>query len=279
MKHCHFSILYNELPFLKQKLPFLYKNFDQIIFFDLNTFTDPYKFSTDGSHEYIKNYPDPENKITLIEDLFRLRKAQPLGSSNLIKRKMFSLGSEFVKPDMDTFWCTDMDELFSDELIKELEDVINNHPDGEAFDVDHLLFWKDLDIMLCESLEKPEVPFFTRIARHKEGNKYGHCSLGTQYSNHQKLSNRIYHFAYVGEPRTSDKLFKYYNGTKPLYKSTWDADWRSKLKPGKLLGYPVIHPNPAKKMGITPYPGDLREELSYIDFDELSNDLNCKFEW
>ena len=34
MKHCHISIISNELPFLKRKLPFLYKNFDQIIFVD-----------------------------------------------------------------------------------------------------------------------------------------------------------------------------------------------------------------------------------------------------
>jgi len=67
MRHCHFSILFNELPYLKQKLPFLYQFFDQIIFYDLNIVTK--KFSDDGSHEFIKNYPDPENKITLIEDI------------------------------------------------------------------------------------------------------------------------------------------------------------------------------------------------------------------
>ena len=67
MKKCHFSILYNELPFLKQKMEFLYSNFDQLIFYDLNVAAKTPHFSTDGSHEYIKEYPDPENKITLIE--------------------------------------------------------------------------------------------------------------------------------------------------------------------------------------------------------------------
>ena len=58
MKHCHFSILYNELPFLKQKLPFLYDNFDQVIFYDLNVCTHQPHFSTDGCHEFIKDFPD-----------------------------------------------------------------------------------------------------------------------------------------------------------------------------------------------------------------------------
>ena len=66
VKHCHFSILYNELPFLKQKLPFLYKHFGQLIFFDLNVGTENPHFSLDGSHEFIRDYPDPDKKITLI---------------------------------------------------------------------------------------------------------------------------------------------------------------------------------------------------------------------
>ena len=61
MKHCHFAILYNELPFLKQKLPFLYEHFSQLIFYDLSAFDNKFQFSQDGSHQYIKNYPDPEN--------------------------------------------------------------------------------------------------------------------------------------------------------------------------------------------------------------------------
>ena len=60
MKHCHFSILCDELPFLKQKLPFLYEYFDQLIFYDLNVRT--LDFSTDGSHEFIKAFPDPQKK-------------------------------------------------------------------------------------------------------------------------------------------------------------------------------------------------------------------------
>ena len=65
MKHALFSILYNEYGHLKQKLPIFYDIFDQIIFYDLNVggpkTIGKFTFSTDGSHEYIKNYPDPKH--------------------------------------------------------------------------------------------------------------------------------------------------------------------------------------------------------------------------
>lgn len=276
MKHCHFSILYNELPFLKQKLPFLYEYFDQIIFYDLNTFTDVYTFSTDGSHEFIKNYPDPERKITFIERK-NLHRVKPVGTSNMIKRKMFSLGSDFVKPEMDVFWCTDMDEFFNESLIKEVETLFNRNQDIKGIDVDHFIFWKDLNTIMASTIKKLSTPFYTRIAKHEDGNKYGHCTLSNQFKPRLKTNSKIYHFAFVGEPRTSDKLFKYYSGTNPFYKSTWDADWKSTLSKGTLSGYPFMHPSTQRKMGITLYPNDIEKDLPYINFDELANDLNCEF--
>lgn len=66
MKHCHISILCNELPFLKQKLHFLYDNFHQLIFIDYNIYSK--SNSIDGSIKYIEAFKDPENKITLIKD-------------------------------------------------------------------------------------------------------------------------------------------------------------------------------------------------------------------
>ena len=61
MKHCHLSIMCNELIFLKQKLNFLYENFDQIIFVDYDILNK--QNSTDGSIEYLENFDDPENKL------------------------------------------------------------------------------------------------------------------------------------------------------------------------------------------------------------------------
>ena len=65
MKHCHISIMSNELIFLKQKLKFLYDNFQQIIFVDYDIINNCN--SKDGSIEYIENFNDEHNKITLIK--------------------------------------------------------------------------------------------------------------------------------------------------------------------------------------------------------------------
>ena len=104
-KHCHFAILYNELPFLKQKLPFLYTHFDQLIFFDLNVGVFNPHFSTDGSHEFIRDYPDPQKKITLIEKTDLSDVARFCGAGSVEKQKMFAVGSSYVQDDVDVFWC------------------------------------------------------------------------------------------------------------------------------------------------------------------------------
>src|SRR5210317_294454 len=117
MRKCHFSILYNELPFLKQKMDFLYENFEQLIFYDLNVCTPNPHYSIDGSHEFIKDYPDPENKITLIEKTDLSDVTNFRGDSSLEKRKMFAVGSSYVWDDIDSFWCFDLDEFFNESLI------------------------------------------------------------------------------------------------------------------------------------------------------------------
>jgi len=279
MKHCHFSILYNELPFLKQKLPFLYKNFDQIIFYDLSAFDGKFQFSTDGGHEYIKNYPDPENKITLIELRHGIQFVQPMGAAtNVTKMKMFSYANKFIKDDIDVFWCTDMDEFFNIDLIKEVEEVLTTKPNIRSIDVDHYLFWKNLNIISCESIEKLYYNIgLIRIARHAKGNKYGHCDIGQKYKPSFLTKSKIYHFENVGENRTFAKLFKYYDGTRRNYKETWEQYSNIKLEKNKLYGYPDMHPNADIKVGIMFYPGDLQKELSYFNFKEAAKDLNCKY--
>uniref|UniRef100_A0A6C0J7F9 Uncharacterized protein n=1 Tax=viral metagenome TaxID=1070528 RepID=A0A6C0J7F9_9ZZZZ len=56
MNHCHISIMCNELPFLKYKLPFLYNHFKQLIFVDYDIF-DKCNLN-DGTIEYIENFND-----------------------------------------------------------------------------------------------------------------------------------------------------------------------------------------------------------------------------
>lgn len=212
MQHCHFSILYNEIAFLKQKLPFLYQNFDQLIFYDLNIVTN--EFSNDGSHEFIKKFPDPKNKITLIEKQDLSDVTNFSGYSFGEKRKMFAVGSEYIRDDIDYFWCTDMDEFFNETLIKTVEE---NVEDGYALLVPHIVFWKN-DKWIGAKDNNTLIPIpWPRIAKHTTGHIYGHCNLQEQFQVKVINTEFIYHFAFVGKGRMRLKQTLYNRGNDSIF--------------------------------------------------------------
>ena len=121
LKHCHFQICYNEYPFLLEKLPFLYKNFDQIIFYDLCITEKPYHNSTDESLDFLTQYPDPDKKIIILTDTNLDSIRSDIGISAIGKRQMFVKGSDFVNDDIDVFWCTDADEFIFQETFDQVD--------------------------------------------------------------------------------------------------------------------------------------------------------------
>lgn len=263
MKHCQFTILYNELAFLKQKMEFLYDNFDQLIFYDMYALSEPYHFSTDGSHEFIKKYPDPENKITLLEELnFSSLKNFP-GVSVKGKQKMFAFGSRYIRDDIDIYWCTSMDEFFKETLIKKVEDIFESNNRVKSLNIPHIIFFKDTRTVYCEpDGNYLRWAFAPRVTRHKKGNVYGHCTLGRQYSPVTTIKDEfIYHYAYIGKKRICLKEAFY-------WKKIVSKTDTSKLTE-KCYGYPSMHPS--LKKGIRRYNGD---HPSYIDLKEMEIMLN-----
>lgn len=206
---------------MKQKLPFLYKHFDQIIFFDLNIKT--FKFSTDGGHEYIKNFPDPENKITLIEqtDLSEIKKFE--GQSFEEKCKMFAAGSKLVRNDMDVFWCTDMDEFFDEGIIRKVEASFNDKEKKvNTIVIPHVIYFYDHHFILANPKGIDTHPFpFARITRHVPGRIYGHCTLQKHTPVHVLKHQVLHHFAFVGDKRMRFKMGIYEK--KGWYNKVWKS--------------------------------------------------------
>lgn len=267
MKHCHFSILYNEIAFLKQKLPFLYENFDQLIFFDLNI--KNCTFSNDGSHEYIKNFKDPDKKITLIEkkDLSDVKEYK--GHSFIQKRKMFAVGSSLVKDDMDYFWCTDMDEFFNLSLIKKVEEEIDH---DESALIPHLIFFKNEKWVLSNEGKDGEKIMlqWPRIARHKKGTIYGHCGLQDRFRPKSIKNEVLFHFSHVGPEKVRHKSNLYNNNG--WYNNVWQKfDVNAKLKLGELFGFPKMHP--AFKVGVKLNEIQLP---NYINVEQMMKDLKVR---
>lgn len=209
MKHCHFSILYNELPFLKRKLPFLYKHFHQIIFYDLNVKT--LEFSDDGSHEFIKNFPDPDKKISLIEQKDLTYVMNFNGRSFIRKQQMYAIGSLYVKSNMDVFWCTDLDEFFEESLIKKVEDTFKN-TNSNTILVPHEVYYFNDSYSIRKDLD------YARIMKHEPNRIYGHCEFGKEPI--CTLDDEIlYHFAYIGKKRVQFKSELY--EISEWYKNEW----------------------------------------------------------
>lgn len=267
MKHCHFSICYNELPFLKQKLNFLYALFDQIIFYDLGIIDCPYKNSNDGSIDYIKNFPDPEHKILLLAEK-KIEKIRPkFGTSTLGKRQMFEYGSRFVNKNINVFWCTDMDEFFTKKTFLAVERIFKNFK-VNSISIPHYIFWKNFELILGDNISDT-MWLQSRIARHFPGNIYGHCTLAKQFPPTYKLINeKIYHFAYIGAKRF--KLKSQYLPIRKNYDKIWKETRLDKIT-NKLYNFPNMHPNPIIKKGIKKFNGSLPE---YINKEILYEDLS-----
>jgi len=255
MKNCHFSILYNEYNFLTQKLPLLYKLFDQIIFYDLNVVDGKHRFSNDGSHEYIKHFPDPENKIILIEETNLDNIKNYNGVSVLGKQKMFAKASEYINDNIDIFWCTDMDEFFDEDYFNRInKEMLNDNI--KLIRTPHKIFWKNSNYIFVEKDGNQNINFpLARIVKHKPGFVYGHCNLKTMYDEkyHVYLEDiQIYHFSYVGEERVKFKLK--YLPSYSNYMKMWDT---MEIIDNKIYGFPNMHPNPSVNYGVKIFDGNL----------------------
>ena len=263
MNHCHISLCCNELPFLKQKLPFLYKYFSQIIIIDYDIKLGIN--STDGSIDYIKNFNDPLNKITLIDNFDPNKIKKYFGVSMVEKQKMFSCMSSYIKDDIDLVWATDMDEFFDEKLINNVIKLYAEDNDLISIDVPHICFcYNQFNIFnLGLFYIKP------RITRHKKGQIYGHCNFDTYGKTLKIKTDFLYHFSYVGFKRCQHKLFLFNNKTKSKHmEHEWLNSYLKHLKDNDKY-VKLIHPG--SKKACSKYNGNYPE---YIDIENMINELN-----
>jgi hypothetical protein len=264
LKHCHFQICFNELPFLIEKVPFLYRHFDQLIFYDLCVTCRPYRNSDDGSLEFLRNYPDPDGKILVLADPDIDGVRTDIGASVVGKRQMFVIGSRFVRDDIDVFWCSDADEFFTAEAFGEVNSYFSSNDSCMSFDFPHYVFFKDLDHIFCGPTPTDDGMRLEwgRIARHRKGNIYGHCTLASQYKpTFFDPRLRYFHFAYVGESRVRYKL-TYLPGRSDYIEQCWNADL-SGVTANEVFGLDLgMHPNPSIRKGVRKLGTSLPEYIN-----------------
>lgn len=231
MKHCHISIQYNELPFLKQKIPFLYKHFDQIILIDNNINTN--ENSNDGSIEYIENFNDPEKKIYLIKDIDYDKIKKYRGYSYVKKRKMFGLGSQYIRDEIDVVWSSDLDEFFKEELISVVEKLLKKDKSIQTIKILHKMFvFNEHNVIPIDFCDMP------RITRHRKNFIYGHCDFQDYGKNYLLKNHYIYHYNLVGLKRNLFKFRLYSDHSRFNYKKWIKIYYINLIKNKKYIKIP-----------------------------------------
>lgn len=262
MKKCHISIMCNERVFLKYKLPFLYNNFEQLIFVDYNI-TNKCN-SNDGSLEYIESFNDPENKITLIKDFNPDLITQYNGVSFLEKQKMFAIASKYINNDIDIIWATDLDEFFNISLINTVNKLYKNDKYLISIDLPHCIFVYNEH----NYYDKSDFYIAPRITRHFPGKIYGHCNFGSYGKTIRYTKEFLYHFAFVGYNRCFFK-FKLYNNKSFNWKKWLETYYNALTNNDKYIS--LIHPNPAFKLISKPFENNIP---SYLDAKQMCKELN-----
>lgn len=266
MKHCHLSLCCNDLPFLKQKLHFLYNNFDQIIFIDYNILKKTN--SDDGSIEYIESFNDHEKKIILLKNFNPDEIIEYNGVHIIELQKMFAYGSSFINDDIDIVWATDLDEFFTNDLIKNVENLYLNDNELISIDIPHIIFaYNQYNIFNYFSLFyiKP------RITRHIKGKIYGHCNFETYGKTIKLINMYLYHFSYIGFNRCYNKLVLYNSigdGSKHIL-DEWLNQYKLNLK-NKNKYIDIYHPGNTliKTINYNEYIPE------YIDINMMIDELN-----
>lgn len=264
MKHCLISLLCNELPYLKQKLNFLYIYFNQIIFIDYDILNNCN--SKDGSIQFINDFDDYQNKITLLTDFNPEDIEKYNGYSIVEKQKMFAYASRFIKDDNEIIWATDLDEFFEKNLIDRVEECYNEDEELVSIDVPHINFVYNQ----YNRFYYPHLFYIVpRITRHVIGKIYGHCNFVTYGKT--KIINDIflYHFAYVGYKRCKHKLELFNKNNNKHQQEEWLEKYMNCLEKGDKY-IEINHPGKIGIMSVK-YEGNYPD---YIDIDTMINELN-----
>jgi hypothetical protein len=268
LKHCHISIICNELVFLKRKLPFLYQFFDQIIFIDYDIFNNTN--SNDGSIEYIENFNDTENKIILIKDYYNKDISGFNGVSMIEKQQMFSVGSKYIKDNMDVIWATDADEFFDYNLINEIDNLYQTDKTLISVDIPHIIFFYNQ----YNQLNNKNFYICPRITKHFKNKIYGHCNFQTYGKTIKLQNNFLLHFAYVGYNKCKFKLDLYNRKSNEANTKNNDIflDNYKKCLKNNEIKFPFKHPNPLILNDIIYEPNI--KIYDYIDVDNMCKELN-----
>ena len=245
----------NTIDFLPYHLPFWYNLVDRIILtegvirfcWDMGTEDG---LSTDGSTEFIRNFPDPENKITYI----------PIGRCDL----MCDLRNPYlalIEPG-DIFLALDLDEIMLPEDVGASVRFLRGHPEYNAVSCEQVMFWGDL----CHYITDPSIVerIFRREAdwRYDESRRViGDGFVGTEMRIGQLPEHpKMLHFGWVRRPRRRFQkamfTYRWYQGLHSADNAHLVGLTEADLQWEILLNHPAFNPaKTADHWPVAEYPG------------------------
>jgi hypothetical protein len=229
MKISYGMIVVDGMPFIKHQLNLVYEHAHQIIICeggdDFWVKINGHRRSKDGTIEFIKNFPDPKNKIKLIQKDWHN------------KNEMCHEYSKHVTGDI--LWHLDIDEFVDPAKIPTILQAFKMFPRTQILSIPNLVFWGDCDT-LVEAMSSNgwnRTWFnFERIFRFKKGYYIHHIPergyfdprnkkvlpapiLGGEYFIERGIYT--YHFSYV-LPEAVQMKMRYYNHRIPgCIKDNW----------------------------------------------------------
>ena len=238
-------IALNEEEYIEYSLKNIYDTADEIIIVEGSTKlwreANPDTVKSDGSSidktaEIIKNFPDPENKITLIQGKW--------------EDKLEMRNQYMQKAKGDYIWLVDADEFYKKEDQKKLRKFLIENPDVEEVRWPFRNFWHGFNIICKGSLAATAQRLWKnlncKLSRHDTVVKLNNVPLKVVHNN----DICCYHYGYVKSKqnmRAKTNFYKLrYQTTKGLYSKEYEDvlefleswfNWNSEHKlPYKLPG-------------------------------------------
>lgn len=260
-------IVVDGMPFIKHQLEIIYPHAHQIIVCEGGDTVWKKVFghrrSQDQTLEVIKNFPDPENKIELVQ--------KEWADKNHMCHEYSKRATG------DVIWHIDVDEFVDPIHIPDLVAIFDSHPEYDTIAVPQLIFWGDTRTIIAAQEDKNKKWLWKwigtdRIYRNKKDSYIHHLpdpgfynprtqqfTFGNIFPEDVLLEKNIftYHFSYVLPEAVLAKMMYYDERNPNHYRDGWyeniflkfkekRADWIKKkfnvqpVKPNNMLGFPYI---------------------------------------
>ena len=206
MKVAFAMIVFNGEMFLKQVLESIYPFANQIVISEgtVKYWADKgFKTSTDNTNKILAEFPDPENKITVVHGTYNEK-------TELCRAYM-----PHIRQDTDYLWTIDSDEVFkTEDIIKVIQLLKNEKPGSIGFQSN--TFFGGFNHILT-GFERDHS--FKRILKYVDGCTYVDHRPPTLSSEHgvaisgrqlfDKTGVEMYHYSYVSPKQVFEKI-QYY---------------------------------------------------------------------